>query len=63
MAEMKDDISELLEMDKQGILPDEYRKVVDDYKEAVSIAAKMMSDYMDKEIFEKLYGSIESYQK
>ncbi len=60
---MKDDISELLEMDKQGVLPDEYRKVVDDYKEAVSIAAKKVSDYMDKEVFEKLYGSVESYQE
>ncbi len=52
------DISDLLKMDKQGVLPDRYRKVVDDYKEAVDIAAKKLSDSIDKEVFGNRHGVI-----
>lgn len=53
MEEMHDDMTDFLEWDRKGILPECLRHCVDAYKEAVAFQAQNLSDWIDDKIFEK----------
>ncbi len=48
------DITDFLELDRKGILPDNLRQCVDAYKEAVKFQAQHLSDYIDNKLFEDI---------